>query len=82
VISASCNSKSTLRAVADEFVADHENAHYFPAYEMATIYGMLMEHSYFTKGKENFHVNQQTIEFIMEHFFKFFSGESRGHHDV
>ena len=31
VISASCNSKSTLRAVADEFASRHDNVYYFPA---------------------------------------------------
>ena len=73
VISASCNSKSTLRAAADEFVSNHENTYYFPAYEMATIYTMLMKKSYFAGGKENFHVNKETVEFIMNHFFKFYS---------
>ena len=73
VLSASCNSKSTLRAVADEFVANHDNTFYFPAYEMATIYSMLMKRSYFAEGKENFHVNQDTVDFIMNHFFKFYS---------
>jgi hypothetical protein len=73
VISASCNSKSTLRAVADEFVARHENVYYFPAYEMATIYSMLMGRSFFADGKENFHVNKATVRFIMDHFFKFYS---------
>jgi hypothetical protein len=38
VISASCNSKATLRAVVDEFAAHHEDVFYFPAYEMATIH--------------------------------------------
>ena len=38
VISASCNSKSTLRAATDEFVSRHENLFYFPAFEMSTIY--------------------------------------------
>jgi hypothetical protein len=73
VISASSNSKSTLRAVADEFVASHSNTFYFPAYEMATIYSALMKKSYFAAGKENFHVNQDTVDFIMNHFFKFYS---------
>jgi hypothetical protein len=72
VISASCNSKSTLRAAADEFAASHDNVSYFPAYEMATIYTALMGKSYFTEGKENFHVNQSTVRFIMDHFFKFY----------
>lgn len=80
VISASCNSKSTLRAAADEFAAAHDNVHYFPAYEMATIYTMLMGRSYFAQGKENFHVNQQTVAFIMEHFFRSFSTEKSDAH--
>jgi len=73
VISASCNSKSTLRAVVDAFVSDHENVHYFPAYEMATIYRLLMKQTYFKRGKENFHVNKDTVTFIMDHFFRLYS---------
>ena len=73
VITASCNSKSTLRAVADEFTARHENVFYFPAFEMATIYQPLMGQSIFADGKENFHVNKQTVQFIMKHFFRFYS---------
>ncbi len=76
VISASCNSKSTLRAVVDEFVDRHKNVIYFPAFEMATIYMALLGQSYFAQGKENFHVNKQTIEFIMEHFFAFYGPDS------
>lgn len=72
VISASCNSKSTLRAVADEFVAAHENVSYFPAYEMATIYRAIVGKSPFTEGRENFHVNEETVEFIMHQFFRFY----------
>jgi hypothetical protein len=74
VISASCNSKSTLRAVADEFTVRHENVFYFPAFEMATIYQPLSGLTYFSEGRENFHVNKPTVKFIMNHFFKFFSG--------
>lgn len=73
VISASCNSKSTLRAAADEFVSQHDNVFYFPAYEMATIYSMLMGRSYFADGKENFHVNKDTVRFIMNHFFDYYA---------
>ena len=72
VISASCNSKSTLRAAADEFTVRHENVYYFPAFEMATIYRPMMGKAIFAEGKENFHVNKQTVKFIMEHFFKFY----------
>ncbi|MEJ2223189.1 MAG: GSCFA domain-containing protein [Desulfobacterales bacterium] len=73
VISASCNSKATLRAAADEFTANHENVFYFPAFEMATIYQPLSGLTYFSEGRQNFHVNKQTVKFIMQHFFKFFS---------
>ncbi len=79
VVSASCNSKSILRAAADEFVGNHENTFYFPAYEMATIYSMLVKKSYFAEGKENFHVNQDTVDFIMKHFFKFYSTNTGCH---
>lgn len=73
VISASCNSKATLRAVADEFAGRHGNVSYFPAFEMAWIYQPLLARSYFAEGRENFHVNKPTVRFIMNHFFKFFA---------
>ena len=73
VISASCNSKSTLRAVADEFASRHENVFYFPAYEMATIYQPLSGRSFFSDGRENYHVNKPTVKFIMRHFFDYYS---------
>jgi len=73
VMTASCNSKSTLRAVTDEFVARHDNAFYFPAFEMATIYRPMIDQPIFAQGKENFHVNQDTVDFIMEQFFKIYS---------
>jgi len=73
VITASCNSKSTLRAAADEFASRHENVFYFPAFEMATIYQPLMGRFIYANGKENFHMNQPTVQFIMDHFFRFYS---------
>ncbi|MCF6247774.1 MAG: GSCFA domain-containing protein [Desulfobacula sp.] len=73
VISANCNSKSTLRAVADEFVCNHDDAFYFPGYEIATSFNMMMNQSCFEYGKENFHINRATVELIMEHFFEFYS---------
>lgn len=75
VITASCNSKSTLRAVADEFAARHDNVHYFPAYEMATIFRPLMGESLFAEGRENFHVNKPTVKHIMNQFFRAYSSE-------
>ncbi|MFC1834579.1 GSCFA domain-containing protein [Thermodesulfobacteriota bacterium] len=77
VISASCNSKATLRAVADEFVSRHENVFYFPAFEMASIYRPIMGQSIFTEGREPFHVNQDTVEFIMGQFFDFYVSRDR-----
>jgi hypothetical protein len=77
VISASCNSKSTLRAVADEFVARHDNAYYFPAFEMAAIYRPMLGESVFAEGRENFHVNQATVDFIMSQFFEFYGSNGR-----
>ena len=73
VISASSNSKATLRAVADEFTASHDNVFYFPAFEMATIYRPIQGQSIFAEGRENFHVNQETVEFIMKQFFDFYT---------
>jgi hypothetical protein len=73
VISASCNSKSTLRAAADELVSRHDNASYFPAFEMATIYQPVIGRTYFAEGRENFHVNKRTVKFIMNHFFKWYA---------
>ena len=40
---------------------------------MATIYRMLMGRTYFAKGKENFHVNRETVVFIMKQFFRFYT---------
>jgi hypothetical protein len=73
VISASCNSKSTLRAAADEFAGRHPNVFYFPAFEMATIYQPLAGRTYFAAGRENFHVNKPTVKFIMNHFFRWYA---------
>ncbi len=75
VISASCNSKSTLRAAADEFVSRHDRVFYFPAYELATIFTMMRNKSCFETHQENFHINKETIKFIMKHFFSMYSSE-------
>lgn len=77
VISANCNSKSTLRSVADEFVYSHEDVFYFPSYEIATTFNQLMNISPFVGGKENFHINQDTVELIMKHFFQFFASQEK-----
>jgi hypothetical protein len=71
VMTASCNSKSTLRAAADEFVSRHDNVFYFPAYEMATIFRPFLGEPVFEEGRENFHVNKATAKFIMNQFFRY-----------
>ncbi len=75
IISASCNSKSTLRSVADEFCSNHPDVLYFPAYEMATIFRPMQNKSIFAEGRENFHVNSETVDFIMNGFFHLFSSK-------
>jgi len=76
VISASCNSKSTLRAATDEFVCRHENVFYFPAFEMATIYQPIIGKTWFKDDtRENFHINKKTVRFIMQQFFNIFGKE-------
>ena len=75
VISASCNSKSTLRSVVDEFVTRHDDIFYFPAFEMATIYQPILGKTWLTDGKENFHINKKTVRFIMKHFFEIYGQE-------
>jgi hypothetical protein len=76
VISASCNSKSTLRAVADAFYTRHDNVYYFPAFEMATIYQPITGKTWFKEDtKENFHINKKTVRFIMQQFFNIFGSE-------
>lgn len=73
VVTASCNSKSTLRAVADEFACSHSNVTYFPAFEMASIYRPMLGRVIYSEGRENFHVNNDTVRFIMKHFFEAYS---------
>ncbi|MCX5812309.1 MAG: GSCFA domain-containing protein, partial [Proteobacteria bacterium] len=75
VISASWNSKATLRAAVDEFASRHENIFYFPAFEMAVTYRAILGKSLFTEGREPFHVNKETVNFIMDNFFRIFSNE-------
>jgi hypothetical protein len=76
VLSASCNSKSTLRSAVDEFTARHDNVFYFPAFEMATIYQPILGRTWLSEGKENFHVNRETVRFIMEQFFRIYGSGS------
>jgi len=76
VISASWNSKATLRAAVDEFVSRHSNVFYFPAFEMAVTYRAILKKTLFTEGREPFHVNAETVRFIMDNFFRIYAGAS------
>jgi len=68
VISASSNSKSTLRAVADEF-KDVEGVTYFPSYEIASITAGLDGINAFP---DNHHVDRKVVNHIMNTFNKKF----------
>lgn len=77
VISASLNSKSTLRAAADEFCARHANAHYFPAYEMATVYlPAVLGRPILAEGRENFHVSRAVVDYIMDQFMGHYGADA------
>lgn len=62
-------------AVADEFVYNHDDAFYFPGYEIATSFNMMMNQSCFDYGKKFSYQpgNAWTDGLIMTHFFKFYS---------
>jgi hypothetical protein len=64
VISASCNSKSTLRTVADEF-KDRDGVYYFPSYEIASIVSAMDGVNAFPDGH---HVDRSIVDHIMQSF--------------
>lgn len=66
VITASCESKSILRAVAGEF-ANNKDVYYFPSYEIATIVSILDEINVYP---DNHHVSKELINVIMNTFNK------------
>lgn len=69
VITAGGNVKATLRAVADEFASRHDNVFYFPALEIATTWQAINGKCIFAEGRENFHMNPETLKTVMEHLF-------------
>ena len=73
VISASCNSKATLRAAADEFVTRHDNVFYYPAFEMAWLYQPLMGGTFLSRGGKTSTSTKRTVKFIMRRFFEYYS---------
>lgn len=65
VLTATTSSKSTLRAVAEDFVAAHAEATYFPSYEIITAApGRGMYYDPDWRG-----VNSYGVEMVMRHFF-------------
>jgi hypothetical protein len=63
-VTASCASKSILRAVADKF-CENEDVFYFPSYEIATILSPLVGMEMYSDGH---HASKEVVEFIMETF--------------
>jgi hypothetical protein len=72
VISAGCNAKSTLRAVADDCASRHENVFYFPALEIATTFRTIFQRPVFAEGRENFHVSRENVSEVMKQFYRFY----------
>lgn len=70
VLWATTYSKSTLRAVAQDFVADHAEAYYFPSYEI--ISSAPSAGFFFNPDKRT--VNPRGVDFVMEHFFANLAG--------
>jgi len=77
VLSASFNSKATLRAAADEFVSRHPDVSYFPAYEMAMLHRPMQGLRFFAEGRENFHVDSDTCDVIVREFIRWYHGPDR-----
>jgi len=75
VFSASCLCKSVLREAADLFCRESANAHYFPAFEMASLQLPLQGRECFAKGRENFHVDQAGLDWITKQFSLFYGDE-------
>ncbi|MEI8354931.1 MAG: GSCFA domain-containing protein [Deltaproteobacteria bacterium] len=75
VLSASFNSKATLRAAADEFVSRHPDVSYFPAYEIAMLHRPIQGLRFFAEGRENYHVDHATCDAIVKEFIRWYDGE-------
>lgn len=75
VFAASFNSKATLRAAVDEFVSCHPEVSYFPAYEVAMLHRLALGRSVFAPGRENFHVDQSTLNSIVAEFIRWYGTE-------
>ena len=69
-LSANCYSKSVQRAACGEFVRRHNNADYFPSYEIVT----LSERS-FAFEEDNIHVNPELVQQIMRGVLTYYAPE-------
>ena len=73
IISASCNAKATLRAMADDCASRCERVVYFPALEIATTYRSICQQPVFAAGRENFHISPDNFHNVMKQFYRFYS---------
>ena len=64
-ISANSYSKSVQRTAVESFVASHENAAYFPAYEMA-----VNSDHFLVWEADRHHVRQEFVDYIMSYFLE------------
>lgn len=63
IITANTYSKSTLRAAADAFCARHDNADYFPSYEM-----VMSTNPDMAWKPDRIHVTQELVDFVIARF--------------
>ncbi|MCF3639878.1 GSCFA domain-containing protein [Rhizobium sp. TRM95111] len=66
VLVANTYSKSTLRAVAGDFCSRHDDAFYFPSFEIITTH--VNRGSFFNPDQRT--VNEFGVKHVMDHFFK------------
>lgn len=74
VLTATTQSKATLRAVAGDFASDHEDVSYFPSYEIISTHpgrGM-----FFNPDMRS--VNDAGVQFVMKHFFECIGAAENG----
>ena len=67
VVSASCASKSTLRAVANQICSEEEQVYYFPSYEIVNILCSLEQTPAYVGGH---HVSRDIVDIIMNIFYR------------
>lgn len=65
VLVATTQSKATLRAVAGDLAAEHDDVFYFPSYEVIT--GQPTRHGFYAPDLRN--VVQAGVDTVMQHFF-------------